>query len=196
MTSMTGITNAGAQDRRTASPAETLERTLNQAIGAVRSNADLRAPSREGLDDGSAVRGGDGWGGARGGGGSSARASAEQTGDGEGFGGGGGGRGRPVAVIVIRQDGVTVQPVLDVTRHRARRDHHGRLHGVLGRAVGRRGGGGAKQGLGDPSAPWRVTARLGRRPPLIAARHPARALACGPARRRAHDRGWRPPPRR
>ncbi len=51
-----------------------------------------------------------------GGRGTSARANAEQSDDGEGFGGGGGGRGRPVAVIVIREDGVTVQPVPDATR--------------------------------------------------------------------------------
>ncbi|HLZ60113.1 MAG TPA: hypothetical protein VKR06_24450 [Ktedonosporobacter sp.] len=35
---------------------------------------------------------------------------------GGGFGGGGGSNGRPVAVIVIGPDGVTVRPVVDVTK--------------------------------------------------------------------------------
>ena len=42
--------------------------------------------------------------------------NGQQTSSGEGMGGGGAGRGRPVAVIVIGQDGVRVQPVPDVTR--------------------------------------------------------------------------------
>lgn len=40
----------------------------------------------------------------------------EKQSSGEGAGGGGGARGRPVAVIVLRRDGVSVRPVLDLTK--------------------------------------------------------------------------------
>jgi uncharacterized spore protein YtfJ len=116
MTSMTGITNAAEQDRRLASPAETLERTLSQALGSVRSDAVFGRPVEKGTTTVvpcAEVIVGMGLGGGRGAG---QGASADQAGEGEGIGGGGGGRGRPVAVIVIREDGVTVQPVLDATR--------------------------------------------------------------------------------
>jgi uncharacterized spore protein YtfJ len=41
---------------------------------------------------------------------------AQQASGGGGVGGGGGSRGRPVAAIIIGPDGVSVQPILDVTR--------------------------------------------------------------------------------
>src|SRR5579871_6344064 len=119
MTSMTGLTNAAAQDRRPSS-AETLERTLNQALGSLRSDAVFGRPVEKGATTVipcAEVMVGLGLGGGRGSGSAPASGeSAEQTGEGEGYGGGGGGRGRPVAVIVIREDGVQVQPVPDATR--------------------------------------------------------------------------------
>ncbi len=39
-----------------------------------------------------------------------------QPGNGGGLGGGGGSSGRPVAIIIIGPDGVTVKPVVDVTK--------------------------------------------------------------------------------
>ena len=45
-----------------------------------------------------------------------ARAGDQQTGGAGGLGGGGGAMGRPVAIIAIGPDGVTVKPVLDVTK--------------------------------------------------------------------------------
>lgn len=41
---------------------------------------------------------------------------SQQASGGGGVGGGGASRGRPVAAIIIGPDGVTVQPILDVTR--------------------------------------------------------------------------------
>jgi uncharacterized spore protein YtfJ len=41
---------------------------------------------------------------------------AENAGGGGGVGGGGGSMGRPVAVIIAGPDGVSVQPILDVTK--------------------------------------------------------------------------------
>jgi len=41
---------------------------------------------------------------------------SESVGGGGGMGGGGGSTGRPVAVITIGPDGVTVKPIVDVTR--------------------------------------------------------------------------------
>ena len=48
--------------------------------------------------------------------GQSPDAQAEGTGGGGGGGGGGGAMGRPVAAIIIDAEGVTVQPILDVTK--------------------------------------------------------------------------------
>lgn len=120
MSSMTGVTNSAVQDRRPISPAETLERTLNQALGSLRSDAVFGRPIEKGATTVvpcAEVMVGMGLGGGRGTGRTPGQgASVEQTGEGEGIGGGGGGRGRPVAVIVIREDGVKVQPVPDATR--------------------------------------------------------------------------------
>ncbi len=41
---------------------------------------------------------------------------SEETGMGSGGGGGGGASGRPVAVITICEDGVVVEPILDITK--------------------------------------------------------------------------------
>jgi uncharacterized spore protein YtfJ len=40
----------------------------------------------------------------------------EETGYGTGGGGGGGASGRPVAVIIVREDGIMVEPILDTTK--------------------------------------------------------------------------------
>lgn len=42
--------------------------------------------------------------------------ASQQASGGGGVGGGGASRGRPVAAIIVGPDGVTVQPILDVTR--------------------------------------------------------------------------------
>ena len=113
---MTGVTSSEARESRPTSSAETLERTLNQALGSVRSDVVFGRPIEKGTTTVipcAEVLVGMGLGGGRG---TGQGASAEQTGEGEGIGGGGGGRGRPVAVIVIREDGVTVQPIPDATR--------------------------------------------------------------------------------
>jgi uncharacterized spore protein YtfJ len=43
-------------------------------------------------------------------------AGGRQTGGGGGLGGGGGSMGRPVAIIAVGRDGVTIKPVVDVTK--------------------------------------------------------------------------------
>jgi uncharacterized spore protein YtfJ len=109
MTSMT-------QDRRDVSATETLERTLNQALGSVRADAVFGRAVERGTTTVipcAEVLIGMGMGGGRGGG---PAANGQEVGEGEGVGGGAGGRGRPVAVIVVGQDGVQVQPVVDATR--------------------------------------------------------------------------------
>jgi uncharacterized spore protein YtfJ len=116
MTSMTGTSNVAAEERHTTSAAETLERTLNQAISSVRSDAVFGRPVEKGATTVipcAEVMVGLGLGGGHG---TGQGPSEGQTGAGEGIGGGGGARGRPVAVIVIGEDGVTVQPVPDATR--------------------------------------------------------------------------------
>ncbi len=45
-----------------------------------------------------------------------AEQTEEETGYGTGGGGGGGASGRPVAVIIVREDGVQVEPILDNTK--------------------------------------------------------------------------------
>jgi uncharacterized spore protein YtfJ len=109
---MTGMT----QERTTGSASETLERTLNQALSSVRADAVFGRPIERGATvviPCAEVMVGMGMGVGRG---SGPAVNGQNTGGGEGLGGGGAGRGRPVAVLVIGQDGVQVQPVLDVTR--------------------------------------------------------------------------------
>jgi uncharacterized spore protein YtfJ len=50
------------------------------------------------------------------GGGRDGKVEGASTGTGAGGGGGGGARGRPVAVIEIRDDGVTIKPIVDTTK--------------------------------------------------------------------------------
>jgi uncharacterized spore protein YtfJ len=112
-----------AQARTVATTTGTLERTLNQIIQAARAQAVFGEPVQRGdytVIPCARVSVGLGLGG---GSGAAPRAKGEQgqiqgqaQGQGEGAGGGGGANSRPMAVIVISQHGVRVQPIVDVTR--------------------------------------------------------------------------------
>jgi uncharacterized spore protein YtfJ len=116
MTAVTGKADVTEtpRDRREISQAETLERTLNQAMASVRSDAVFGRPVEKGpttVIPCTDIMVGMGMGGGRGQG----KATEEVT-EGEGLGGGAGGHGRPIAVIVLGAEGVRVKPVVDVTR--------------------------------------------------------------------------------
>ena len=55
-------------------------------------------------------------GGTAGGGGGGGGGGGSSMGSGGGIGGGGGSSGRPVAIIIVGPDGITIKPVVDVTK--------------------------------------------------------------------------------
>jgi|SRR5579884_2748045 len=95
---------------------QTLERSLHDLLATVSAQGVFGRPVEKGevtVIPCAEVFAGMGLGGGRG---TSAPSQQQTAGEGEGVGGGGGGRARPIAVIAVAPDGVTVRPVLDVTR--------------------------------------------------------------------------------